>query len=66
MSNDLKKESQVLGWDVFRLVVGMVLFSTLMCLKEDVHSFWMSAIVAGCAGGAFGILVLPLIRKYGR
>jgi hypothetical protein len=51
------------GFEIVRLVVGIILFAVLMGLREDFHSFWMRAIVAGCAGGAIGIFVLPL-RKY--
>ena len=64
MSDDQKRgPPQVPGWEIARLLIGIVLFGVLMGLREEFHSFWMRALIAGCAGGAIGIFVLPL-RKY--
>jgi len=63
MSDDPKGSPQVPGWQIVRLVVGIILFGVLMGLREEFHSFLMRALIAACAGGAIGIFVLPL-RKY--
>jgi hypothetical protein len=64
MSDDQKpKAPSVPASQIVRLIIGMVLFGVLMGLREDFQSVWMRMLIAGCAGGAIGIFILPL-RKY--
>ena len=64
MSDDPKKEApRVPPAQILRFIIGILLFGVLMGLREEFHSEWLRILVAGCAGGALGIFVLPL-RKY--
>jgi hypothetical protein len=65
MSDDNKESPKVPGSQIIRLFVGIILFGVLMGLRDEFHSIWLRALIAGCAGAAIGIFVLPL-RKYRR
>lgn len=63
--SDQQKEGrpQVPPGQSARFIIGIVLFAVLMGLREEFHSVWIRMLVAGCAGPALGVFVLPL-RKY--
>ena len=64
MSDDQKQEApKVPPAQIARFICGIILFGVLMGSRTEFHLFWMRALVAGCAGAALGIFVLPL-RKY--
>ena len=64
MSEDQnQKAPKVPPAQIARFIIGIVLFGVLMGARTEFHSFWMRAFVAGCAGAALSIVVLPL-RKY--
>ncbi len=66
MSEDQNQEApKVPPAQIARFICGIILFGVLMGVRTEFHSFWMRALVAGCAGAALGIFVLPL-RKYRR
>ncbi len=54
---------QVPAGQIARLIIGIIFFAVLMGLREESHSVWILMLVAGCAGLALGVFVLPL-RKY--
>jgi hypothetical protein len=64
MSEEQKQEaSNVPPAQIARFICGLILFSVLMGMRGEFDSFWVRALVAGCAGAVLGIFVLPL-RKY--
>ena len=66
MSEDQKQEApKVPPAQIVRFICGIILFGVLMAMRGESHSFWVRALVAGCAGAVLGIFVLPL-RKYRR
>jgi hypothetical protein len=66
MSEDPKQDApKVPPVQIARFICGIILFGVLMGARTEFHSFWMRALVAGCAGAALGVFVLPL-RKYRR
>jgi len=66
MSEDQKQEApKVPPVQIARFICGIILFGVLIGMRGEFHSFWMRALVAGCAGAVLGIFVLPL-RKYRR
>jgi hypothetical protein len=50
--------SRLTGPQINQIVIGVVLFGVLMGIREEFHSIWLRAVVAGCAGGVLGLLVL--------
>jgi len=64
MSEDQKQEApKVPPSQIARYIGGIILFGVLMGARTEFHSFWMRTLLAGCAGAALGVFVLPL-RKY--
>ena len=51
------------GEQIAQLIFGIVLFGVLMGLRTELHSLWLRMLVAGCAGAALAIFVLPLRRR---
>ena len=66
MREDQKAEApKVPPVQIARFICGLILFGVLMGMRGEFESFWMRALVAGCAGAVLAILVLP-VRKYRR
>jgi uncharacterized membrane protein YeaQ/YmgE (transglycosylase-associated protein family) len=66
MSENPKQEApRVPPAQIARFIIGIIVFGVLMGMRGEFQSFWVRALVAGCAGAVLAIFVLPL-RKYRR
>ena len=65
MSDDRNKPPKVPAKEIAGFILGILLFGVFMGLRSDSQSFWVRMLLAGCAGAALGLFVLPL-RKYKR
>jgi uncharacterized protein (DUF983 family) len=64
--SDKKQEApKVPPAQIARFICGIILFGVLMGMRGEFASFWVRALVAGCAGVVLSIFALPL-RKFRR
>jgi len=54
--NDKTSEQRSSRW--IWLIVGCVIFGALMGVREEFHSIWIRAGIAGCAGIVLGVSLL--------
>ncbi len=52
------KPSGLSSGQIFKLVLGIVVFGVLMGVRMELQQVWMRALVAGCAGAALGWAVI--------